>query len=102
MERLTKKIYGTERINWEGVTSVDDIRRDLDMIEGYGFTHIDIEAESDEDSGETEMYFNYLKEAPETDEELNIRIAHNKRIAESRIVREKQLLEELKLKYESQ
>ena len=85
--------------DWEYTREISKIRKDLDALEKLGATHIHIEKESDSHIISLNMYSSVKRE--ETDEEFEERMEEYKRFTENKKNYELKLLEELKLKYES-
>lgn len=95
MNKIKIKIRVPHYLDWYYGVEISKIRKDLDDLEKMGVSSILIDSYDDG----IEIYA--YKERLETDEEYERRITLNKVQEESRLKRERELYEKLKLKYES-
>lgn len=85
-------------LDWEDSVSVEQVRKDLDSIEKLGATHIIINPNSAH--GYDTVEFIVVSERMETDEEFSERLKADEYLKTQFEKRERELLEQLKKKYE--
>lgn len=85
-------------LDWEDSVSVEQVRKDLDSIEKLGATHIIINPNSAH--GYATVEFIVVSERMETDEEFSERLKADEYLKTQFEKRERELLEQLKKKYE--
>jgi hypothetical protein len=96
-EKIIKQFPVNYDLQWTYGVSIADIRRDLDIIEAMGATHVDIE--SYESYGSVTININVKAEREETDEEFRERLESEERNRKRREEQELAQLETLMAKY---
>lgn len=90
-QTIKKPVY--HHLNWSYGISIEDMRKDLDILEKLGVTGIDIQADS------YVQYEPYI-EREETNEEYEARLKAEKEYAERQRFHDLAILANLKAKYE--